>query len=76
MARVVKKTARSPAEVKVGEQTIYICRCGLSQNPQGLCDGSHQQTQDESEEKLYLYEGGERKEVKIVPVQQPESNTT
>ena len=55
MGRLVKHTAKGPAKVETTEAPIFVCRCGLSKNEQGLCDGSHKVTQDEQEDKLYIY---------------------
>lgn len=65
MPRLVKHTAHGPAVVKTPKgDEIYICRCGLSKNPQGLCDGSHKKTLDEKDDQVYCYdEKGERKEM-------------
>jgi CDGSH iron-sulfur domain-containing protein 1 len=59
MARLVEKTAKNPIKV---EGPAAICACGLSKN-QPYCDGSHRQTHDEDDSKLYLYEDGKRKVV-------------
>lgn len=56
MARFVKYTEKSPAQVNTTGEPIFICRCGLTRNKKGLCDGSHQKTQDEEEEKTYCYD--------------------
>jgi len=58
MARLVKKTAKSP--VLVGDKKI--CMCGLSEN-QPFCDKSHLKTSDEEEGKLYWYRDGVREEI-------------
>jgi len=61
MARLVKKEDKSPKIIKVGEETIAICMCGLSKG-QPLCDGSHSVTRDEEEGKVYKYVDGQRHE--------------
>ena len=54
MARLVKKEDRGPLQVKVGNETKWICMCGLSNN-QPFCDGSHKKTADEEVGKVYRY---------------------
>jgi CDGSH iron-sulfur domain-containing protein 3 len=62
MARLVRKEDRGPMEVKVGNETKWICMCGLSSN-QPFCNGSHKKTADELEGKVYIYhEDGTRTE--------------
>lgn len=68
MARLVIKKDTGPKEVKVGDQSVWICMCGLSKN-QPFCDGSHARYKvaEEEEGKLYMYdEEGKRKEVEVV----------
>ena len=54
MARLVKKDAMGPMEIKVGSESKWICMCGLSKN-QPFCDGSHKKTAGEESGKLYMY---------------------
>ena len=64
MARHVRKNATGPMEVKVGNESKWICMCGLSNN-QPFCDGSHKKTAGEEPGKLYIYDkDGTRTEVK------------
>src|SRR5215469_3336981 len=63
MARFVKKEDRGPMEVKVGNESKWICMCGLSSN-QPFCDGSHKKTADEEAGKTYKYNAdGSRSEI-------------
>ena len=54
MARLVKKENRGSMEVKVGNESKWICMYGLSNN-QPFCDGSHKKTADEEQGKIYRY---------------------
>ena len=63
MVRLVKKDAMGPMEVKVGNESRWICMCGLSSN-QPFCNGSHRMCAGEEEGKVYRYENGKRIEVK------------
>lgn len=64
MARLVRKEAIGPIEIKVGGESKWICMCGLSNN-QPFCDGSHKKTASEEVGKLYLYNNdGGRTEAK------------
>lgn len=62
MARLVRKDATGPMEIKVGNESKWICMCGLS-NSQPFCDSSHKKTAGE-EGKVYIYKDGTRTEVK------------
>lgn len=60
MARLVRKEAKGPLEIKVGTESKWICMCGLSKS-QPYCDSSHRKTLDEKEGKTYMYkEDGSR----------------
>ena len=54
MARFVRKEDKGPMEVKVGNESRWICMCGLSGN-QPFCAGSHKKTADEEAGKVYRY---------------------
>jgi len=66
MARLVKFTEKGPYKLHIGEETYYLCQCGLSKKfPFPFCDGSHKRTRDEEEGKLYLYDENSRVEIKL-----------
>ncbi|HUR25673.1 MAG TPA: CDGSH iron-sulfur domain-containing protein [Candidatus Thermoplasmatota archaeon] len=59
MTRIVSHSANGPMAVPKAStpgEAIYVCRCGLSASPLGLCDGSHKATRDEQPGQVYLYE--------------------
>jgi len=62
MVRLVKCEDKGPIEVKIGDESKWVCMCGLSEN-KPFCDGAHHRTKDEEEGKVYKYENGERTEV-------------
>ena len=62
MARIVKHTHTAPMEVKVGDESKWICMCGLSDNLP-FCSGAHELCNGELEGMTYKYENGVRKEV-------------
>jgi CDGSH-type Zn-finger protein len=62
MARLVKKEDKFPFEIKIGEQSIWICMCGLSNN-QPFCDNSHKTVVDE-DNRTYAYDM-ERKRTEV-----------
>jgi CDGSH-type Zn-finger protein len=55
MTRIVRHDAARPQEVKVGENSVHICMCGLSKK-KPFCDGSHKKCVNEQERKLYVYD--------------------
>lgn len=63
MTRLIKHEEKMPMEVKIGNESKWICMCGLSKN-KPFCDGSHKQTESEEGGKLYKYTNMERTEVK------------
>lgn len=65
MTRLVKKEESQPMEIKVGDESKYICMCGLAKN-QPMCDGTHKKITNEEEGKTYLYnDDGNKKEIQI-----------
>jgi CDGSH iron-sulfur domain-containing protein 3 len=62
MARLVKKEDKFPFEIKVGEESMWMCMCGLSNN-QPFCDDSHKIVADE-DNRTYAYDK-ERKRTEV-----------
>ena len=54
MPRLVLHERNRPYMVKVGDQELHLCACGLSNN-KPYCDGSHKRTIDEGSE-LFVYD--------------------
>jgi len=62
MARLVKKEDKFPFEIKIGEERLWMCMCGLS-NHQPFCDDSHKIIADE-DNRTYAYDK-ERKRTEV-----------
>lgn len=54
MSRLVLHDRNGPYVIKVGNEEIYLCGCGLSGN-KPYCDDTHEITQDEGEG-IYIYD--------------------
>ncbi len=54
MSRLVLHERDHPYVVKVGEETLHLCACGLSKN-KPYCDGSHAKTLKEGSD-LFIYD--------------------
>ncbi len=54
MVRLAEHKEKGPMEVKVDNESKWMCMCGLSKN-KPFCDGAHKKTHDEKEEKVYVY---------------------
>ena len=63
MTRVIKYEEKRPIEIKVGNESKWICMCGLSKN-KPFCDSSHKMCNGEIEGKVYRYENEKRIEIK------------
>ena len=66
MARLVRHDAMGPIEVKQGDQSVWICACGLSQDLP-FCDGSHETVVSEEAGKCYVYDKGRRTVINVQP---------
>ncbi len=54
MARLVLHERNGPYVIKVGNEEVYLCGCGLSAN-KPYCDDSHEKTLDEKDG-VYFYD--------------------
>jgi len=51
---------------------VWVCRCGLTTNPDGTCNGNHQKWQTHSEKpgEVYAYDpSGRRRQVAVVDLE-------
>ena len=59
MSRIVVHAATGPAEVKTKKgDSVWICRCGLTDNEDGTCSSNHKKFKvaDEDPNQLYQYD--------------------
>ena len=59
MPRLVIHTAVGPTEVKTKQgDSVWICRCGLTNNEDGTCSGNHKKLKvaEEDPKKIYEYD--------------------
>ncbi len=54
MSRIVLHERNVPYAVKVGNETIHLCACGLSAN-KPYCDGTHKKTLNEGAD-VFIYD--------------------
>lgn len=59
MPRLVIHTATGPTEVKTKDGSVWICRCGLTENEDGTCSGNHKKLKVADEDPNEIYEYGE-----------------
>ncbi|OLZ41981.1 (Fe-S) protein [Natrinema saccharevitans] len=70
MTRLVELEANGPRKLEPDDiddekGDVAVCQCGLSDDFP-FCDGSHRRTRDEADGTTYVYEDGQRREVKRV----------
>lgn len=63
MARLVVFKDQEPKEIVIGGQTVKICRCGLTKDANGFCDGTHNITKDEDVNATYFYDKDLHREI-------------
>ena len=64
MARLVKRFRNKPYAVAVGEETKFICGCGLSAT-QPFCDGTHKISESEESARLYWYDDAGQRHIAV-----------
>ncbi len=62
MSRIVLHERNRPYIVKVGDEELHLCACGLSEN-KPYCDGHHKNTLDEKEGVFIYSKDGTRAKV-------------
>ncbi len=62
MARLVKFEGDGPIRIEPQEKPVFVCGCELTEKPP-FCDGSHKACKGEEPGRVYVYEGGERREI-------------
>lgn len=63
MPRIIVSKAKGPAELKIGDKMISICRCGLTKDKHVLCDKSHRKAEDEDDSHIYVYQDDLSREI-------------
>ncbi len=65
MSRIVLHERNRPYVVKVGDEELYLCACGLSED-KPYCDGHHKNTLDEKDG-VFIYDS-ENHRVRVEPM--------